>query len=173
MKAYKIIILALFVALFSGQSLLAQPPMDKNQRQRAIQEMRQYKHSVITKELDLKKDQQEKFFELYDAMENELMTLGEETRELERKTINDANATDAQNLAAARALFELKKKESEIELKYYDSFAEVLTPRQLLKLKSAERKSAMHMASYHGRVKHQRNAQGKNGAKANGASKTK
>lgn len=119
-------------------------------RDRGLAEMRTYTHSMLVRELALEKDQQEKFFESYDAMQNELMALGRETRELEKRTLDNARATDTENEAAARALFEQKKKEADIELSYFDTFRKVLTPRQLAKLKSAERKINMKLASYRG-----------------------
>lgn len=119
-------------------------------RDRGLAEMRNFTHTMLVRELALEKDQQDKFFESYDAMQNELMAIGRETRELEKRTLDNLRATDTENEATARALFEQKKKEADIELSYFDSFRKVLTPRQLAKLKSAERKINMKLASYRG-----------------------
>lgn len=127
--------------------------MTDEQRQRALSEMRTYKHNMLVRELDLSKSQQAKFFDVYDQMDDELMTIADETRELTRRTLADADATDTEIAAASRAMFEQKKREAEVELKYYEKFEEILTPRQLLGLKTAERKIAMQMASYHARAK--------------------
>lgn len=155
-------ILLLTAALIVSSTLpvAARKRLNDEERQRALTEMRNFKHTVLTRELDLRKDQQTKFFEIYDQMDDELFAIGEETRELERKTLNNAQASDTEINAASRALFEQKKREAEVELRYYDRMADVLTPRQLLKLKSAERRIAMTMAGYHGRAKHQRRQAG-------------
>ncbi len=126
-------------------------PLTSEQRQKALGEMRNFKHNMLIRELDLSKDQQAKFFDLYDQMDDELMAINSETRDLERKTINDASATDNELNAAARAMYEQKQREAEVELRYFDKFADVLSPRQLVKLKGAERKIALRMASFHAR----------------------
>lgn len=136
-------------------------PLTTEQRQKALSEMRNFKHNMLTRELELSKDQQAKFFEFYDQMDDELMAINDETRELERKTLNDAEASDTELNATARAMYEQKQREAEVELKYFDKFADVLTPRQLVKLKGAERKTALRMASFHARS---RNGKAKNNA---------
>lgn len=152
MKHFTSTILALFIAAFATATSADAQQLSERDVQKGLEQMRAYKHTVLTRELDLTKDQQQKFFDVYDAMDNELMALGDETREIERKTSADANATDAECTEAARKIFEQKKREGEIELKYFDSFAQILTARQLLKLKSAERKIALGLAKYHGRA---------------------
>lgn len=153
----KRILLLLTVALLTCGAAMAQhrgqrrTALTDEQRQKALAEMRTFKHNALTRELDLTPEQQTKFFDVYDEMDEQLMALNFETRELERKTINNENATDTELKAAARALYEQKAREAEIELKYYDRFADVLTARQLAKLKGAERKISLQMASYHGR----------------------
>lgn len=147
-----IILLAIFAAF--SLSLSAQQRKTRlsgEQLKQGLAEMRAYKHRLLVKELDLKEAQQQKFFDIYDKMDDDLMTAGRETRDLERKTLDNEKATDDECSAVSRALFEQKKKEGEIELNYYDKLAEVLTARQLLKLKSVERRIAMNLAKYHGR----------------------
>lgn len=146
-KTIIITLLAMFaIAVPAG----AQKLSDEKRRQ-AFTEMRNYKHRMFTKELELQKDQEQEFFDIYDRMDDELMQMGIEMREMERKTLADEKASETELNTVSRALFEQKKKEAETELKYYDELAKVLTPRQLLKLKSTERKIAMTLAKYHGR----------------------
>lgn len=137
--------------LFAAAPAAAQTRMTDEQLQKALTEVRNYKHRMLASELDLDKDTKDKFFEIYDAMDDELMAIGVETRDLERRTLQDENATDTECSAVARTLFEVKKRESEVELKYYDRLNQVLTPRQMLRLKGAERKINMRLAKYHGR----------------------
>lgn len=151
-----VIFLTAAITICSALHATARKRLNDDERQRALTEMRNFKHNVLTRTLELSKDQQNKFFDVYDQMDDELFAIGEETRELERKTMRNAQATDTEINAASRALFEQKKREAEVELKYYDRLADILTPRQLLKLKSAERRIAMMMASYHGQAKKQR-----------------
>jgi Spy/CpxP family protein refolding chaperone len=151
-RKHLIIAIIAIAALFGSTNVSAQRLSDED-LQKALTEMRNFKHRVFVKELQLTKDQQQKFFDVYDSMDKELMVIGNETRDLERKTLADASATDTECTSVARSLFEQRKRESEIELKYFEKFADVLTPRQLLKYKSVERKISMQLANYHGRQK--------------------
>ncbi len=150
----KLFIIIAILASFSLSTFAQRTRLSGEQLKQGLAEMRAYKHRLLIKELDLTKEQEQKFFDIYDKMDDELITTGLETRELERKTLENEKATDTECEAVARTLFEQKKKESDIELSYYDRLAEVLTPRQLLKLKSVERRIAMNLAKYHGRRAH-------------------
>lgn len=154
-RRHLIIAIIALAAVFGSVNISAQRLSDE-ELQKALTEMRNFKHRVFVKELQLAKDQQQKFFDVYDAMDKELMVIGNETRDLERKTLGDASASDTECATVARSLFEQRKRESEVELKYFDKLADVLTPRQLLKFKSVERKISMQLANYHGRQKSKR-----------------
>lgn len=150
------LVISLVMAAGTTSTVTAQKRLNGDERQRALTEMRNFKHNMLIRELDLRKDQQNKFFDIYDQMDDELLAIGDETRELERKVAGNADASDTEIAAASRAMFEQKKREGEVELSYYDRFAEVLTPRQLLRLKTAERRIALRLASYHGRAQKKR-----------------
>ena len=154
------ITLLLAPILLAGTSFTAGAQrMNAAQRQKALTEVRNFKHKILTQELDLTKDQQTKFFDINDQMDEELFDVAEETRALARKVSAAAGATATARAAAARALFEQRKREGAIDMKYYDKLADGLTPTQLLKLKPAERKIAMRMARYHGHPRGQRQAE--------------
>ncbi len=132
------IILLLSVASFASaaaQSSVLSP----DDRQRWISEIRNYKHDFLARELDLSREQQNEFFPLYDEMEDRIEALNAQARDIEANVSENPDAGDLEILGAAYAQFELKKLEGEIELEYYDKFKEILNPRQLLQLKSAER----------------------------------
>lgn len=150
MKRHYILISALILAAAMPLMTPAQRMSDEN-RIAWTGEMRKYKHQWLTKELDLSTEQSHKFFDLYDEMEDELEHIYRETRTLESRTLRDENASDIEYEAAARAVFEQKKKEAEIELQYFDKFKEILTPRQLLRLRNAERAFVQHVVNAHKR----------------------
>lgn len=126
--------------------------LTEQDRQRYLDEMRDFKHEYLAKELDLTRDQQNAFFPLYDQMEDEVIKVGEETRELEKKVLSNAKATDTEIDSASKAVFEQKAREAEIENAYYPKFRKVLTPRQLLMLKSAEKKFTQQLVRHRGKV---------------------
>lgn len=117
------------------------------ERQRWLGEMRNLKHEFLARELNLTKDQQRDFYPLYDKMEDEIARLNTETRDLETRATDDADASDLSLENAARTVFEQKRAEGQIEMTYFDKFKEILTPRQLLQLKNAERKFTQQLVS--------------------------
>lgn len=110
-------------------------------REKWFKEAREYKHQYLIKELDLTKTQQREFFPLYDQMDDEMIKIQQETRQMEKriKSLGD-KASDLDYEKATDALYEAKEKEANIEKKYLTEFRKVLTPEQLFKLKGAERK---------------------------------
>lgn len=145
----RIYLIILFIATVAS-SALAQPRPTPENRERWKSELRNYKHDFMTRELDLSRDQQSKFFPLYDQMEDSIEQINTDTRELEKRIGDDAS--DIETEAAARALFEQKSREGQLELEYFDSFKTILTPRQLLKLKSAERQFMRRLMHHNRRM---------------------
>lgn len=146
---YLIIILG---SVFATDSVFAQKN-DNNDRRKMLDEVRNFKHGFLVKELDLDKDQQEPFFTAYDEMENRIIELNNETKALEEQTLGNPDATDVEIDATARAIYQLKNDESKIELEYYDKFRNILKPRQLIRLKNAERKFTQQLMHHHRRLK--------------------
>ena len=148
-------ILLLIISLFAQLSTIdAQQKRSKEERQQWFKEMREYKHNFLIKELDLDKEQQEAFFPIYDAMEDETFKLHHGTRKLQRDlSKKDADVTDIEYEKAAEALFELKYKEAQIELKYFEQFKNVLTKKQSFLLKKAENKYTRHLMRQHDKQK--------------------
>ncbi len=150
---YTIKALFLLIAAMATCSAAAQTPLSENERERALTEMRAYKHQFIAKELNLSKEQQSGFFPVYDEMDDKLMQINLETRELERAVNENKEASDTEIEAAATAIFNQKEREGKIENEYFDKFKEVLTPRQLLLLKSAEKKFTQRLVRHHRRLR--------------------
>lgn len=129
-----VLLLAVFI---SAPSAFAAGKIDKDA---ALEELKQFKHDYLKKELNLSREQEATFFNYYDQMYDELISVGNQTRRLSQKVMRDKNATDLELESAARTVFELKKKEGEIELRYFEEFKNILTKQQLLRLKDVERK---------------------------------
>lgn len=122
-------------------------------KQRWMAELRNYKHSFLVKELSLTQEEQNKFFPVYDEMDDELTRISSETRDLEQKALSNDNATETELSAAAFALYQQKKREGEVETIYYEKLKDVITPIQLIRLKNAERKFTQQLLRRHGRIK--------------------
>lgn len=159
----KISIIFLIATIFAQLSTIeAQKKPSKEERQQWFKEMREYKHNFLIKELALEEDQQEAFFKVYDAMEDETFKLHHGTRKLQRElSKKDADVTDIEYEKAAEALFELKYKEAQIELKYFEQFKNVLTKKQLFLLKKAEDKYTRHLMRQHDKHKKEKGKKAK------------
>lgn len=147
------LLLLLLMTMALHVTLTARNAVDGQQREKFLAEMRNYKHAFLIKELALEREQQTRFFTLYDEMEDKMRKINDDTRALEKKTVGDATATDLECENAARALFEQKAREAEVESEYFDKLRDVITGRQLLLLKGAERKFNQELLRYHGKAK--------------------
>lgn len=137
-----------------GQASGQDPADDRDMKQWML-EIREYKHDFIASKLDLSREQQNKFFPLYDKMNDEIQKVNSETRMLEKK-IYDSPAESVSDLEydmAIQALFDLKGKEAAIENQYLEQFKEILTKRQLFLLKGVERDFSMQMMRRHHQIK--------------------
>lgn len=128
-------------------AIAQQPGFTPADRQRWLGEMRTLKHDFIARELELDQEQKDRFFELYDSMEDDIASLNTETREAETRVASDSEATDLMIQNTARTVFEQKRAEGQIEMTYFDQFSQILTPRQLLQLKNAERKFTQQLVN--------------------------
>ncbi|MDE5960696.1 MAG: hypothetical protein K2H08_03130, partial [Duncaniella sp.] len=89
---------------------------------------------------------------LYTTMDEEIRKAQGEAEKLYRQTLKkDAKATDLEYEKAAEAVYELKGRENEIEMKYFKDFKQILTPRQLFQLKDAERDFTRELMKQHRR----------------------
>ncbi len=145
--------LILFIVLLCGNGVCAQQQtINDSERERIFTEMRNYKHRFLAKELDLDSDQQREFFPVYDSMDDRLQKISSETRELERTVADNEDATDTEIEAAAAAVYSQKLREGKIEEEYFEQFKAILTPRQLLRLRSAEKRFTQHLVRQHRRL---------------------
>lgn len=150
MKKLVLIALIIAAAFTAAPDAAAQ---GKVSREKWMTEMRQYKRAYLAKELDLTKEQQNKFFPLYEAMEDECARLDEDTRQMERRVAEAPDASDLEYEKAAETIYETKVKQAEIEKTYSEKFKEVLSARQLFHLKEADRKFARDMMRQHNRLR--------------------
>ncbi|MCM1066661.1 MAG: hypothetical protein NC418_03690 [Muribaculaceae bacterium] len=149
-KALRSIALFLILAVCANVAAAqADVTINDSERDRIFNEMRAYKHKFLAKELALDKDQQRDFFPVYDRMDEQLQKISRETRELERSVAANTEATDTEIEAAAAAVYSQKMREGKVEEEYFEQFKDILSPRQLLRLKSAEKKFTQKLVRQH------------------------
>lgn len=108
------------------------------QRSQWATQMLDYKHKMIVEQTGMTPSQRNKFMPLYEAMEKEIYETNTEARKLENQVAAKKNPSDSEYRQAAEALSQAKVREGEIEAKYYDKFAKILSQKQLFQLKRAE-----------------------------------
>ena len=107
------------------------------QDKRAKEKLEQ-KHEFIVKETGMSQAQRDKFMPLYEAMEKEIYNANHNAREQAKKISASNKVSDDEYARAAKNLSETKSKEAEIENRYFNQYAKILTKKQLFLLKYAE-----------------------------------
>ena len=140
--------LILLVALAATLACAAQ-----SDRSQWMSELRQYKRSYFARELELTREQEQKFFPLYEAMEDETRQIEEEARMMEKRVAEATDASDLEYEKATEALFDAKVKQAGVERGYMEKFAPVLTPKQLFMIKAVERKFNRDLMKQHNKLR--------------------
>ena len=117
----------------------------QNSRTKFATDMYQAKHEMIIQELGLTQTQQKQFMPLYEQMEREIYEVNRNARTLANEVEKKTNPTDRDYEVAASALSNTRMREGEIEAKYFDKFAKILSKKQLFQLKQAEVKFTREM----------------------------
>ena len=137
-RFFTIIIMALVITVAASA---------QSGRTKFATDMYQAKHEMIIEELGLTQTQQKQFMPLYEQMEREIYQVNRNARALAKEVENKANPSDRDYEAAASALSNTRMREGEIEAKYFDKFAKILTKKQLFQLKQTEVKFTREMLS--------------------------
>ena len=125
-------------------------------RAKWMDEMRRFKRSYFTKELDLTTQQQNRFFPLYEEMEDQVQKIDGETRQMERRVAELKNASDLEYHKATEAIYDGQVRQAEIEREYVEKFQSILSRKQIFKIKAVERQFNRELRKQHRRL-HQRN----------------
>lgn len=155
-----------FASAVSTDQPIEQAPAQKDHRQNVkhgreqnpaeykqwMEQMKNYKHDFLARELNLTADQKEEFFRLYDKREDEKWKLGREVRKMERDIMKKGDeATDLELEKASDAAVELAGRQNEIDRRYHAEFKKILSKRQLFKLAEAERKFQKSLMDHRGK----------------------
>lgn len=149
MALKKSTILFLLVIIFSTLALNAESSAEINQKRRWMRDLREYKQEFLIKELNLSKKQQDEFFPLYNAMEEEIYDVNKDARDIETKLSTSAAVTDDEYEKAANKMLQVKSKEAQIESFYYQKFGNILSKKQLFELQRAETRFSRNMLQHH------------------------
>lgn len=123
-------------------------------RAKWMDEMRRFKRSYFTKELDLTTQQQNRFFPLYEEMEDQVQKIDGETRQMERRVAELKNASDLEYQKATEAIYDGQVRQAEIEREYVEKFQSILSRKQIFKIKAVERQFNRELMKQHRRLHH-------------------
>lgn len=150
----KILILILSLILMTPSMVHGQKQPSEKDKSAWMKEMQDVKCEYIMNSLNLSHEQRAKFKPLYRKMEGEVKKNLDDTYKMAHQVKQKgAEATDLEYEKAAEALFESKSKEAAIEMKYYKEFKKILKPKQLFKLKKAERDFTKKLMDEHKKAK--------------------
>lgn len=152
------IIVCVAIAAFLAPSISAQ---GKVEREQWMNEIQQYKRNYFTKELGLSKEQQNKFFPLYEEMEEQTHRIDEESRMMEKRVAEASDATDLEYEKATEAMYDAKVRQAGVEREYMDKFKQILNKKQLFELKGVERQFSREMIRQHHRIRNSKKAESK------------
>lgn len=152
MKLRRILLIIAAVASMAVQCAMAQTQA----REQWMDQINQYKRTYFTKELDLNAQQQTKFFQLYDEMTEQTDRIDREARAMEQRLTDASDVTDLEYEKATEAMFDAKVQQAEVEKAYMVRFKDILTRKQLFKLKGVERKFSREMMRQHNRLRRSR-----------------
>lgn len=130
-----LLILFFFVGCFSVVS--AQGRHGKN-HDKMFEEIQEFKMKYLAQEMELKDDQKEQFFKLYDEMCAKRFEVMKPAWQLEKSLKKNHSATEEQYQEAAEAMTKAKEQCAAIEKQYNEKFSTFLSQKQIFKMKEAE-----------------------------------
>ncbi len=114
-----------------------------------MEEIKNFKHTFLIKEVEMTDEQSKEFLPLYKEMEEKIYQANKDARLLEKEiSISSKNITDKEYEKAAKALSHVKTQEAEIENQYFEKFSTILSKKQLFLLKRAENRFVIEMLNY-------------------------
>lgn len=134
MKKYLLLIVLCICSMAAmGQGKKCHKPTPAQER-----EFREFKMKYLAQEIELREDQRERFFELYDKMMAEKRQIMCKVPEMERQLKERNNVSDEEYDKFQEVLNESRTKDLEIDKKYDAEFSKFLSKKQLFKFKQAE-----------------------------------
>ncbi len=138
----RIIFLFSIILLFSGQVLLAQ---DDDHKER-WEKIRSEKVSFITDKLELTPTEAQKFWPVYNELEDKRWEAQKCRRDLEVKVKEaEESLSDKDVIELTRDYAGNMQKEGTLMVKYNEEFLKILSPQKVLKLYKAENEFRMYM----------------------------
>ncbi len=144
--------IASMTAFAEPQNKSHKPPTPEQER-----EFREFKLKYLAQEMELKDDQKDRFFELYDKMMKEKRQSFEKVHPLEKKVRSGKNVSDEDYDRLSEAMNEARRNDVAIDSKYEAEFAKFLSKKQIYKFREAEGRFRDKMKELRGPGRHHKN----------------
>lgn len=135
----RFIFFILSIVVISASSFASEQKKDcGGDKEQFRKELREFKYKFLAQEMQLSKDQQKKFFEVYAAMSNEKRKVHGAVGRMHKALEKDKQLADAEYTKLYEAVTAEKIADGQIEKKYDEKFKTFLSPQQMCKMKMAE-----------------------------------
>lgn len=149
----RLVLIAILILSMVSASDCCAAPQKPGERQQWMEEMRQYKRNYFNKELELTREQQNRFYPLYEEMEGQIEKIKGEARAMEKRVGEMKDPSDLEYSKATEAVYDSEIKCSQIEREYIDKFSSILSAKQLFRLKAVERSFNRELMKQHHRLR--------------------
>lgn len=139
MKTNKLII-AFIMLIACVMPVIAQKKGATARNREWRKEMLDFKVKFLSKEMELRDDQQKTFATLYAQMMQEKHLAMEKAREAERNLKKIKSPSDEDYKIASAAMQKAREEDAVIDKKFDEKFSSFLTQKQIFKMKEGERK---------------------------------
>ena len=133
----KKLLLTLFF-LIGCFSLVAAQGHHGKKNDKMYEEIQEFKMKYLAQEMELKDDQKDRFYKLYDELNEKRVEVLKPAWQLEKKLRKNHSASEEQYQEAAEAMSRAKDKCAAIEKEYNEKFSQFLSQKQIFKMKEAE-----------------------------------
>lgn len=128
---------ALMLLVFLFSALSAQ---NQDDRQRRFEDMKTKRAAYFTERIGLTTQEAERFWPVYNSLQNEKGKLNERTRSLfQNSKVNNKGEKIFDFEKITDEMINIRVKEATLEKTYHDKFKRVLSPEKLFKYYQAER----------------------------------
>ncbi len=149
----KKIVLMAWLLLSVNISFIASAQSKEAEREARKDQFFQFRRDFMIEQIGLTGQECEKFFALYDKMEEEKWCIDKEARSFTRKiSRSESPVTDIEYEKAAEAMLEKNEKIARIEREYYEQFKTILTSEKLFKFKRAQERLPRAMMKQRGKA---------------------
>lgn len=139
----------LYIIIFLLVSVIgncySQNPEDGSGRVKRMKEAQEFKMKFLAQEMELKEDQKQEFFRLYEEMSKEKRDCYKDAMEAEKELKDNKDATEEDYKKVTEAMNKANTESNEIEQKFDDKFSQFLSQKQIYKMKEAEKEFKCRM----------------------------